>query len=286
MPGIFPLWVEFCRVLWYTAVETQQTGPESSEIVIHGNGCAGRGRERLEVRMEENIRSLIGKQIRYHRKARGYTLTEFSEMLHKSKSSISKYENGEVSIDIETLNGIARCLNIPLSRLVDVNERRDTRPAQAAPTTLSRTERLYVYIWDGRVKTHIRRMFFLLDAQTASLYVDIASYENYTQCKYYYAGEVQRFDASVRAFLVNPANERDLVLLSFADPLNYQSVFFGFFSSFSVGQFQPFSTKCIVSSVVIEEEEALKGMLLMSKEELRDFKKMNMFRVVSPNFLL
>ncbi len=235
--------------------------------------------------MEENIKSLIGNKIRQFRKAKGYTLTQFSQMLHKSKSSISKYEHGEVSIDIDTLNDIAQVLSVPLSQLIDIKEQKTPRVFKSAALPLLQKELLYVYFWDGRTKRHLRRNVLAMGEDTAALYADIADYTNYTQCNYYYYGEIQRLDASVRAFLVNPANERDLVLINFADPLNYQSIFYGFFSSLSVGMYHPFSTKCVLSANILTDENSLKQMLIMSKQEIKDFKRLNMFRVVSPNSL-
>ena len=36
-------------------------------------------------------------------KSRGYTIEQFSAMINKSKATLSKYENGTITIDIETL---------------------------------------------------------------------------------------------------------------------------------------------------------------------------------------
>ena len=68
--------------------------------------------------MQGSIDSLVGKRLRQYRRLRGYSLIEFSAMLHRSKSAISKYERGEVSIDLRTLNEMARLLDIPLSALL------------------------------------------------------------------------------------------------------------------------------------------------------------------------
>lgn len=68
--------------------------------------------------MQESIDYLVGNRLRQYRRLRGYSLIEFSAMLHRSKSAISKYERGEVSIDLRTLNEMARLLDIPLSALL------------------------------------------------------------------------------------------------------------------------------------------------------------------------
>ena len=45
----------------------------------------------------------IGGLIRNYRKAKNLTQDELSEKICKSKSTISKYEKGEIAVDIETL---------------------------------------------------------------------------------------------------------------------------------------------------------------------------------------
>ena len=49
----------------------------------------------------------VGQRIKKYRKSRGYTIEQFSAMINKSKATLSKYENGTITIDIETLYDIA-----------------------------------------------------------------------------------------------------------------------------------------------------------------------------------
>ena len=50
-----------------------------------------------------DIAAETGRQIREMRKKRGMTLAELAAEIHKSKATISKYEKGEISMDVETL---------------------------------------------------------------------------------------------------------------------------------------------------------------------------------------
>ena len=56
------------------------------------------------------IREKIGKKINIYRRAKKMTLEELSQQVCKSKSTLSKYEKGAISIDIETLYDIASAL--------------------------------------------------------------------------------------------------------------------------------------------------------------------------------
>ena len=45
----------------------------------------------------------VGQQIRKYRKAGKITLQQLADAIHKSRATVCKYENGEISVDIETL---------------------------------------------------------------------------------------------------------------------------------------------------------------------------------------
>lgn len=58
------------------------------------------------------INIYIGGQIRKYRKANGMTLQQLADVIHKSRATACKYENGEISIDIATLydmRSVRRC---------------------------------------------------------------------------------------------------------------------------------------------------------------------------------
>ena len=61
----------------------------------------------------------VGQRIKKYRKSRGYTIEKFSAMIGKSKATVSKYENGTITIDIETLYDIAQKLDIDLKCFID-----------------------------------------------------------------------------------------------------------------------------------------------------------------------
>lgn len=65
------------------------------------------------------INQYIGKQIRMYRKVQGLTLQQLADMIHKSRASVSKYETGEITLDIETLYDISNALHINLNQLTD-----------------------------------------------------------------------------------------------------------------------------------------------------------------------
>ena len=57
-----------------------------------------------EVSHMSSFSYFVGQRIKKYRKSRGYTIEQFSAMINKSKATLSKYENGAITIDIETLS--------------------------------------------------------------------------------------------------------------------------------------------------------------------------------------
>ena len=67
------------------------------------------------------INEHIGGRIRMYRKARELTLQQLADLIHKSRASVSKYENGEITLDVETLSEIADVLMVSPGQLMDFN---------------------------------------------------------------------------------------------------------------------------------------------------------------------
>ena len=225
--------------------------------------------------MQESIDYLVGSRLRQYRRLRGYSLIEFSAMLHRSKSAISKYERGEVSIDLRTLNEMARLLDIPLSALLlDEQEAVQVSSLFHLPTSEEDgpQQRLYVYMWSGRPKAYLSRQVLFLSAHTATLFGEVESEENYCTCKYCFAGEGRRSDLSYRVFLRNLTHENDLVILDFQLPLNNQAEVPGFFCTFSIGPHFPLATKAILSREPIRDEERLKKLLIFDREDFKTYR--------------
>lgn len=59
----------------------------------------------------------VGEQIRKYRKAGKMTLQDLADAIHKSRATICKYENGDISVDIETLYEISQILQVSMSSL-------------------------------------------------------------------------------------------------------------------------------------------------------------------------
>lgn len=69
----------------------------------------------------ESITREVGSRIRYARKSRGMSMEELAQAIYKTRSAISKYENGQISVDIATLYDIANALKVSIYDLLHRN---------------------------------------------------------------------------------------------------------------------------------------------------------------------
>ena len=72
-----------------------------------------------------NINIEIGKKIKNIRKSKNMTIQELANSINKSKSTVSNYENGDISIDIQTLYEISNALNVHVEQLLYIRSNID-----------------------------------------------------------------------------------------------------------------------------------------------------------------
>lgn len=65
-----------------------------------------------------DIAQEIGVKIRHYRKKKGMTVEQLADAVCKSKSSISKYESGQIVMDILSLYDIACALDVKVTQLM------------------------------------------------------------------------------------------------------------------------------------------------------------------------
>lgn len=93
---------------------------------------------------------LTGKRIRTFRKARGLTLEALAAQICKSKSTLSKYEKGEISLDLPTLYELSQALHIqPVQLLENLPQPDILSLSSPTPTFFGGSTQLYAYLFDG-----------------------------------------------------------------------------------------------------------------------------------------
>lgn len=230
----------------------------------------------------------VGNRIRMYRKNKGLTLQQLADYIHKSRASVSKYENGEITIDIETLYEIAQALEISLRQLTDYQPE-EPKISVPAPGTMQRSpffqaKRLYFYFYDGRYKRLKDGIIDVYETENepgnyeASFMISSVSPSGRSS-EVYYKGRVVYSDMLIRFSFVNQFNSLEEDLLYIFNPLDIRDSTDGLLCGISTADLMPCAFKCLVTLTPQEHTEELKEHLLITKQDLRKWQKLNMLIV-------
>lgn len=234
------------------------------------------------------INQHIGSRIRSFRKQQGMTLQQLADQIHKSRASLSKYENGEITLDVETLYDISVALGVDVSRLMDFQP---SKPPALPPTYNSmnqspfyQAQKLYFYFYDGRYNRlkdgiiHIHKRDEEQGNYEATLTISAVTPAGRSS-NTYYSGKVVYSDMLIRFSFVNQYNTLEEDLLYIFNPLEFRDFTEGLLCGISSADLMPCAFKCLVTLTPQEPTEALKQQLLITTKELRRWQKLNMLIV-------
>ena len=164
----------------------------------------------------------IGGRIRNHRKNQGMTLQQLADLIHKSRATLSKYETGEITVDVETLYDIAAALHVDVTQIMDYQpERPFTAPISEhkIKSPFYQARKLYFYFYDGRYKRLKDGVIHIHQSEDGSQYEASLSISAVTptgrSSEIYYTGKVVYSDMLIRFSFVNQYNslEEDLLYI-------------------------------------------------------------------------
>lgn len=236
------------------------------------------------------INQHTGKRIRSYRKNRGLTLQQLADRIHKSRATVSKYETGEIAMDIETLYEIAAALETDLSQLLDY---RPTKPAPlpaadsgSGKSPFFQASRLYFYFYDGRYN-RLKDGVINIHRTESGSYEASLSITSVTSTgrssEILYTGKVVYSDMLIRFSFVNQYNTLEEDLLYIFNPLELRDFTEGLLCGISSADLMPCAFKCLVTLTPQEPTEDLKQHLLFTPAELRRWQKLNMLIVDNRN---
>ena len=219
----------------------------------------------------------IGNNIRIYRRANRMTLDELAYRIHKSKATVGKYEQGAISIDVDTLFDVAAALKIAPSLLL--TDPVPEKQSEEHPSALS-DQRQYLYLYDGRKKRIVKSLLVSsMESDAVTLFYDLASFNEPHHCRALYYGRRQTHEFVTNYLLDNQSNDIEHVFLCVMRSLDRPTRSAGLLSGISSRMLLPASAKCIVSSEMLPESDELRASLLLTKEDARLTKRCNMFMV-------
>ena len=230
----------------------------------------------------------VGARIRMYRRSQRLTLQQLADAIHKSRSSVSKYETGEISLDLETLFEIAAVLQVSVSQLTDYRlpkkQEVESFAGRGGMSPFFRARRLYFYFYDGRYQRLKDGIIDIREDENApgdfeaSLSISTVSASGKSS-GVYYTGKVLYSDMLIRFSFVNQCNALEEDLLYIFNPLDIRDSTDGLLCGISSADLMPCAFKCLVTLTPKEHTEELKQQLLFTKKELQRWQKLNMLLV-------
>lgn len=237
-----------------------------------------------------HLNEYIGARIRGCRRLRGMTLQQLADAIHKSRATVSKYENGDITLDVVTLYEISEALDVGLSQLVDYHPQREVPERPPAPdhgreSPFFQAERLYFYFYDGR---YDRLKTGVIDIHKSIVHED-GSYEasmflrattpSGRSSEVHYTGNVLYSDMLIRFNFLNQYNKLEQDLLYIFNPLELRDFTEGLLCGISSADLMPCAFRCLVALSPNEDYQQLRDQLMIKPEELRRWQKLNMLIV-------
>lgn len=230
----------------------------------------------------------VGQRIKKYRKSRGYTIEQFSAMINKSKATLSKYENGAITIDIETLYEIAQALDIDLKCFIDYQPPMfHAEPALPKNSYFNQTL-AYMYYYDGRIRQMVRSLLRFSqsvdhESVEVTLYMGVASFSDPDRCQHLFTGEMKAYDTITHMVLTNQINEAEKMYICMLNPMQNRMPAVGLVSGIGSSQFfAPIALKALISKEPLEENDRLLGTIKLDKDDYHLLRYYNMMVVNRP----
>ena len=232
-----------------------------------------------------NINKVVGSTIRNFRKGKGLTIEQLGLLIGKSKATVSKYEKGEISLDIPKLYSIADTLNINVTQLLHFTSDSSSPISNTMPATrFGNASKYYAYYFDGRNNQLVRCVIDILEESSdgryaTMLYMNIQDFEHYQSCENTYIGYTEHYETITRMSLRNQATPIEVFTINILAPFAESNSKWGLGSGISFRPLMPIACKMLLSKVKIAEDPTLIQSLRISKEDMRLMKIFNMFSV-------
>lgn len=233
----------------------------------------------------DNISVETGHKIKNFRKSRNMTIQNLADVIGKSKATVSKYEKGDIAIDMVTLYKIAEALKIHVEQLLYIKPEKEGYSSNTEPSAFFRnSNRFYSYFYDGRNNHLVRCVIDIFPKDEPPklktvLYMNVKSFENYVDCENTYSGYIEHYDVLTTFVLRNQATPVERIIINILASFLDSEKKWGLMAGVSFRPFMPIALKMLFSKTPLKENDELINELRISKEDIRIMKIYNMMAV-------
>ncbi len=222
----------------------------------------------------------IGKQIKYYRKKRHMSAEALSAKIFKGTSTLYKYENGSIAIDVDTLESVSLALNVPLIHFFQTKDQELPSVSLLQRNPFGTHSTLYLYGYIGkRILYSQLQMFHTKESGHlgCSLLFDVPSFQEMDTPAQTYIGDMDSFDFVTYFTLSSALQPSERLSLCVLNPWNQSGKTWGLMFGVLNYSILPTACKLLVSTEPIPNSELQLDELCITKEELKQLKTYNMF---------
>lgn len=241
----------------------------------------------MEERYHQRLLEHTGSRIRFYRKLCNMSQDQLAAAIHKSESTLSKYERGAISPDVVTLYDIAYALNIEVSQLVDYSA-----PTQAAKAPTSHLfggcSKLHFYYYLKKEKRFEYSVIELLPTNDGDLeipcrcYVGIPPSGAYEDCTYYQTGSMISHEMVTYMTMQNNSLKSDRMSMFVQNPFMNNAIAWGIIAGFAFTHSALYFYKILVSPEPLPISDLDPEEFQYSKEDLKLIKQLHIVPLKIP----
>lgn len=227
----------------------------------------------------------IGKRIHRYRKLRNMTLDDLALKIYKSRSTLSKYEKGEIMVDVGTLYEIADALLINVERLLYQKPlKMEPVKTLTAPSFFKGLNQFFSYYYDGYFDIVVQSIFDIqnqIDDRSFSvkMYMNIYDPVNYSQCENTYSGTLRHFEALTVMQMTNSEIDMEKAIIQIPAPFRDAETKWGLYAGFSNRPMMPTAYKMLFSKSALTADNVLRDRLKITKSDIKLLKNYNMLAI-------
>lgn len=219
----------------------------------------------------------VGRKIKEYRRKKNLSLEQVAAAINKSKSSLSKYEQGTVAMDIETVCDIARALQVSVHKLLDIQEDWLITSHAARGSVSGHPDVLYLYLQSYSSDTYYSGVIELGEDDRATLFFNVPPRSDYHNCSTIYDGEFYENQALSQFFFRNEIAQQDTLFISLMNVVPALPFYMGECVCATLPP-QPVFSKCIVSKCKLEKD-VIKQYLHITDWEVKALRRTHAFRI-------
>jgi len=218
----------------------------------------------------DSIQKQLGRRIRLFRQAKNMKQFEFAKRLDKTVPTISKYENGELSVTVETLFQMGEILGVSPAHFISFPKEGGASGYRAVKGQ-SYVRHMYT---SGNEKRTIRALiehYATDDPQRfdVNIFYDIPSFDEPGKCHIMYQG-VMEISGFVYSYQVkNLNNDAEHVLICCFKSFSNREFDIGLLSGISSKALYPEAIKVLLSDGPLSEDDRLQKLLEIDSDDVK-----------------